>query len=203
VPPPSLLSGFQIFVSEGFLAPRTCRSVAAEMRTVEGTPATVSGPGSVDYRRTTIAQVSEETRRMVDQRLRKVIPALERHFGETLSEVERPQFLVYRKGDYFRPHRDSPPEGAAYRHKPIRRVAVRRVSSVVFLNAEGAPEEEGRYGGGRLMFPGLAANVARGEAVAHALDPRPGKLIAFRSQTVHAVTPVTHGERCTIVSWFF
>jgi SM-20-related protein len=202
VPPPSLLSRLQIFVTQGFLDPRTCGKLAAEMRTVEGTPATVSSPATADYRRTTMAQVSEETRRLVDQRLREAIPALERHFAETLSEVERPQFLVYRKGDYFRPHRDSPPEGSAHRDKPIRRVAIRRISSVLFLNAEGAPDEEGRYGGGRLTFQEPAGRDARGEGVAHALDPSPGMLVAFRSQTVHAVTPVTHGERCTVVSWF-
>jgi hypothetical protein len=29
-----------------------------------------------------------------------------------------------------------------------------------------------------------------------------GLLIAFGADMVHAVTPVTHGERYTIVSWF-
>jgi predicted 2-oxoglutarate/Fe(II)-dependent dioxygenase YbiX len=172
------------------------------MRSVAGTPATVSSPANVDHRRTTMVQVSEETRRLVDQRLRKAIPALERHFAQTLSEMERPQFLVYRKGDYFRPHRDSPAEGSAYRNKPIRRVAVRRISTVLFLNAEGAPEDEGHYGGGRLTFQRLVGKDAHGEDMAHALHPRPGMLVAFRSQTVHAVTPVTHGVRCTVVSWF-
>jgi SM-20-related protein len=30
----------------------------------------------------------------------------------------------------------------------------------------------------------------------------PGLLVAFRSDTVHEVLPVTHGERFTVVSWF-
>jgi SM-20-related protein len=30
----------------------------------------------------------------------------------------------------------------------------------------------------------------------------PGTLVAYRAETTHEVTPVTHGERFTIVSWF-
>jgi SM-20-related protein len=31
---------------------------------------------------------------------------------------------------------------------------------------------------------------------------KPGILVAFRSETTHEVTPVTHGERLSIVSWY-
>ena len=34
------------------------------------------------------------------------------------------------------------------------------------------------------------------------LRGEPGTLVAFRSETTHEVTPVTHGERYSIVSWF-
>jgi predicted 2-oxoglutarate/Fe(II)-dependent dioxygenase YbiX len=34
------------------------------------------------------------------------------------------------------------------------------------------------------------------------LAPSPGTLVAFRAETTHEVTPVTHGERVTIVSWY-
>jgi predicted 2-oxoglutarate/Fe(II)-dependent dioxygenase YbiX len=30
----------------------------------------------------------------------------------------------------------------------------------------------------------------------------PGMLIAFRAETTHEITPVTHGERYSIVSWY-
>jgi SM-20-related protein len=30
----------------------------------------------------------------------------------------------------------------------------------------------------------------------------PGTLVAYRAETTHEVTPVTHGERFTIASWF-
>jgi predicted 2-oxoglutarate/Fe(II)-dependent dioxygenase YbiX len=34
------------------------------------------------------------------------------------------------------------------------------------------------------------------------LEAEPGLLITFRAEALHAVSPVTHGERRTIVSWF-
>ena len=33
-------------------------------------------------------------------------------------------------------------------------------------------------------------------------DKEPGTLVAFRSETTHEVTPVTHGERFSIASWY-
>ncbi|MEO8337310.1 MAG: 2OG-Fe(II) oxygenase [bacterium] len=54
------------------------------------------------------------------------------------------------------------------------------------------------YGGGALVFHGSYANPTPPLSV----SPAPGTLVAFRSETTHEVTPVTHGERYTIVSWF-
>jgi predicted 2-oxoglutarate/Fe(II)-dependent dioxygenase YbiX len=34
------------------------------------------------------------------------------------------------------------------------------------------------------------------------LAPAPGTLVAFPSETTHEVTPITHGERLSIVSWY-
>jgi predicted 2-oxoglutarate/Fe(II)-dependent dioxygenase YbiX len=38
--------------------------------------------------------------------------------------------------------------------------------------------------------------------VRHPVIGEPGTLVAFRSETTHEVTPVTHGQRYTIVSWY-
>jgi predicted 2-oxoglutarate/Fe(II)-dependent dioxygenase YbiX len=111
--------------------------------------------------------------------------------------MERAQFLVYRKGDYFRRHTDSPPEPSARSDRKVRRVSI-----VLFLNAEGPPGDEGGYGGGQLTLYGLLGDDPRGEGIGLPVTPSPGLLIAFRSELVHAVTPVEHGERCTVVSWF-
>jgi predicted 2-oxoglutarate/Fe(II)-dependent dioxygenase YbiX len=49
-----------------------------------------------------------------------------------------------------------------------------------------------------LRFAGLYAESYRRVE----LEAEPGTLVAFRSETTHEVTPVTHGERYTIASWY-
>ena len=68
----------------------------------------------------------------------------------------------------------------------------RRISVVLFLSE---PES---YGGGALLFHGRYPDFDTRHEVAAA----PGTLVAFRSETTHEVTPVTRGERFTIVSWW-
>jgi predicted 2-oxoglutarate/Fe(II)-dependent dioxygenase YbiX len=200
MPPPGFFGRFGIFAEERFLDGRACGDLAAEMREAQRVPATVSLSAEhidVDYRRTAMAQVSDETRRSVEQRLREIRPSLARHFGETLPEMERTQFLVYRKGDYFRRHTDTPPNASARTDGHVRRVSI-----VLFVNAQGAPGEHDGYGGGQLTFYGLLGDDRRGEGIGLPLTASADLLIAFRSELVHAVTPVEHGERCTVVSWF-
>jgi SM-20-related protein len=199
MPPPGFFRRFGIFAEEGFLEASACADLTTEMREAQGMPATVSLSAEhidVDYRRTSMAQVSDATRHFVERRLEETRPSLERHFGETLREMERTQFLVYREGDYFRRHTDSPPAASA-RNKDVRRVSI-----VLFLNAEGAAGRQDGYGGGQLTFYGLLGDDTRGEGIGLPLTASPGLLVAFRSELVHAVTPIAHGERYTVVSWF-
>jgi predicted 2-oxoglutarate/Fe(II)-dependent dioxygenase YbiX len=194
VPEAAFFTRFGLFADRELLDPATCAHVVAEMRRRGGRPATVSLSGEhVDegYRRTTLVDISEATRALVEDRIRAGLPAIERHFDEQLGDIERAQFLLYREGDHFRRHTDS------HRDGPSREVTPRRISAVVFLNGEGAADRPDSYGGGQLTFYGLM-----GDGLGLPLVGRPGLLVAFRSDLVHAVTPVTHGERCTVVSWF-
>jgi predicted 2-oxoglutarate/Fe(II)-dependent dioxygenase YbiX len=195
VPEAAFFTRFGLFAAEDFLDSSTSARVAAEMRERGGRPATVSlSAEHVDeaYRRTTLADVSDATRTLVEDQMRAALPPIARHFEQPLEDMERAQFLLYREGDHFRRHSDTPP-GA--QRSPDG--TVRRISMVLFLNGEGPAEEPEAYGGGRLTFYGLM-----GEGLGLPLAGRPGLLVAFRSELVHAVTPVTHGERCTVVSWF-
>ena len=195
MPEAAFFTRFGLFAAEEFLDGATSARVAAEMRERGGKPATVSlSAEHVDeaYRRTTLADVSEATRTLVEDRMRASLPAMARHFDEPVEDMERAQFLLYREGDHFRRHSDSPPTG-----KPSPDGTVRRISLVLFLNGEGEADLADSYGGGQLTFYGLI-----GEGLGLPLAGRPGLLVAFRSELVHAVTPVTHGERCTVVSWF-
>ena len=195
MPQAAFFTRFGLFAAEEFLDGSTSARVATEMRERGGRPATVSlSAEHVDeaYRRTTLADVSEATRALVEDRIRAALPAIARHFDEPLEDMERAQFLLYREGDHFRRHSDSP-RG----EQPSNEGTVRRVSLVLFMNGEGPADQADSYGGGHLTFYGLM-----GEGLGLPLTGTPGLLVAFRSDVVHAVTPVTHGERCTVVSWF-
>ena len=113
-----------------------------------------------------------------------------RHFAVVVSECEDPQFLRYQKGDFFVAHQDG--NTGLLLLDTERRL----VSTVIFLNREAESPEEGDYCGGSLVFTNLR------DSTKFRLRAEPGTLIAFRSETTHEVTPVTHGERYSIVSWY-
>ena len=195
MPEAAFFTRFGLFAEEEFLDNATSARVMAEMRERGGRPATVSLSEEhvdEDYRRTTLADVSDETRALVESRMRAALPTVARYFDEPLEEMERGQFLLYREGDHFRRHSDSPRD-----RQPSPDGTVRRISVVLFLNGEGPADEADSYEGGNLTFYGLM-----GESVGLPLTGRPGLLVAFRSELVHSVTPVTRGERCTVVTWF-
>jgi SM-20-related protein len=199
VPDPEFFARFGIF-SRRFLDEAACTELRTEMRAASASPATVApAEEEVDeaYRRTKMADVSEPRREMIRGRLLSLIPELSRHFDVPLSDVQRPQFLVYRRGDFFRRHIDNAEDDSAA--KPVR---ARRVSTVVFLNGEGQEADEDSYGGGSLTFYGLLGDEPPARDVGLPLTGETGLLVAFRSEAIHSVTPVTHGERYTIVSWF-
>jgi SM-20-related protein len=194
VPEAAFFTRFGLFADHEFLDAATCARVVDEKRRRGGRPATVSLSGEhvdEDYRRTTLVDISDETRALVEDRIRGARPAITRHFDEQLDDMERAQFLLYREGDHFRRHTDS------HRDRGDRGVTPRRISTVLFLNGEGAPDQPDSYAGGQLTFYGLM-----GEGLGLPLAGRPGLLVAFRSDLVHSVTPVTRGERYTVVSWF-
>jgi SM-20-related protein len=130
------------------------------------------------------------------QRLRGLIPELQTHFGTPLADCESPQYLIYHPGDFFRAHRDG---GDAAPDEVTRR---RRVSVVIFVNRESEEPAEDAYGQGHLTFHQLL-DGPHWERCAFHLDAEPGLLIAFPSNTLHEVTPVSHGRRFTVVTWFY
>ena len=67
----------------------------------------------------------------------------------------------------------------------------------MFLNA--MSHEPGDYSGEALTFLGLFADPAWRT---FGFAPMSGLLVAFPCHIIHEVTPVTAGDRCTIVDWF-
>jgi predicted 2-oxoglutarate/Fe(II)-dependent dioxygenase YbiX len=75
------------------------------------------------------------------------------------------------------------------------------VSIVIFLSRESAQPVPGAYCGGSLVFHDDDADP-RQKSRGFPLIGEPGLLVAFRSDTTHEVTPVTYGERYSIVCWY-
>jgi predicted 2-oxoglutarate/Fe(II)-dependent dioxygenase YbiX len=190
---------FGLFARRNFFDSGLCDELRRRMARAPERPSTVAET-SIDaidqvYRKSISAQVTEETRALVDASLAGLLPTLAAHFDVPLSRRQPSQFLRYRVGDYFRPHADNEKGGTDH-------VTQRRVTAVIFLNDESPQPDLDSYVGGRLTFFGLM-NDARADRIGFPLVGEKGLLVAFRADLVHSVAPVTHGERCTIVSWCF
>jgi len=173
------IESLHLFAIDNFVPSAELRDVMVAAPSAE---ATVSRSGGADYgvddalRRTRRVSVSEDTERDFVARLESIRDAASAHFNVTLHDIERPQFLGYRAGDFFVRHADRDRAGANRR----------AVSVIVFVNDD--------YEGGGLKFVG--------DDVAITITPTAGQLIAFRSDALHEVEPVTKGLRFTVVSWF-
>jgi SM-20-related protein len=184
-----------LFVAKQFLDLRTCREIVAEMSAAQGDAATVYGrttSGAVQQRvrQTLRIRPSAATVESVVHRLLGLKELVEHHFAVGLSECEDPQFLRYREGDFFVAHQDG--------NTGLTRLDTERrlVSTVIFLSQESDSPQPGAHCGGSLVFIDLRT------AAKFRVVGEPGMLVAFRAETTHEITPVTHGERYSIVSWF-
>jgi SM-20-related protein len=199
VPPADFFSRLGLFVVRDFLDAETCSRLRAEAGAAKKVPGAVGGEGSeyrVDHesRKTGIATVPDEAEGVVAERLSPLIPEIARHFSIEVEGRQSLQFLVYGEGDFFEPHRDRNDSKDAAAFSKTRQVTI-----VIYLNGE-SDQSSGSYAGGALTFYGLL-DGGRGQEVGLPLVAEPGLLVAFNSNLTHAVTPITAGERYTIVTW--
>ena len=192
VPKPETLLPLGLFVQRGFLAPDTCARLAAWMRDAPGAPAEVFSEGGTgvvpDIRRAAEIVAPDALTGPINQALADLAAPLGQQFGHTLGAAEPVSLLRYPSGGYYRPHRDRGANAAADRV----------VSVVVFVND---CRDLGGYAGGALRFYGLLG-AGRLADLGIDLEPEAGTLVAFPSDWLHEVAPVTAGERCTLVTWF-
>ncbi len=183
-------------VVENFLDAPACARLIDEIRHAKRYDALTYGKGdsgSVDnrVRRVQSATLGRETVAWVASKLDDYLPCLRKHFNLAPGGWEDPQFLRYATGDFFVAHQDGNTGLMQLDSDRLRRVSVS-----IFLNTENDMPGPDCYCGGSLVFTDRATNekiAVRGE---------PGKLIAFRSELTHEVTPVTWGERFAIVTWY-
>jgi len=162
------------------------------MHDAPGAPAEVFREGGAgvapDIRRAAEIVAPDALISPINQALADLATSLGQHFGLTLGDAEPVSLLRYPSGGYYRPHRDRGANAAADRV----------VSVVVFVND---CDDPGGYEGGALRFYGLLGG-GRLADLAIDLAPEAGTLVAFPSDWLHDVAPVTAGERCTLVTWF-
>ena len=184
-----------LFTVKQFLEPDVCREIVAEMSAAQSDAATVYGrttSGAVEQniRKTLRIRPSIATVDSIVRRLWALKEQVEEHFAVALSECEDPQFLRYREGDFFVAHQDG---NTGMMQLDTER---RLVSTVLFLSREADAPEAGAHCGGSLLFSDY-----RTGSKFHMIG-EPGMLVAFRAETTHEITPVAHGERYSIVSWY-
>jgi predicted 2-oxoglutarate/Fe(II)-dependent dioxygenase YbiX len=116
-----------------------------------------------------------------------------RFFGTMLTATEGPGFLRYPPGGFYRAHRD--------RLENPGDEFPRRISVVLFLSSAAAGPGDGRCEGGALRLYGVA--TPGDDEVPLDIAPAAGTLVAFPSDVLHEVLPVTAGVRDAIVDWFY
>ena len=202
MPPASFFGSFGLLAVPSFLDRDLCAEIRHEMATAGEVAATVRAADrsyAVDQqsRRTNWAEVSDQTSSLVSERLMSLRPDVAEVFGIEVGGVQRPQFLRYREGDFFAAHQDrgSDRKGAEFAQQ-------REISVVIFLNDETSEDRPDTYEGGALTLFGLL-DSDDDRSVGLPVSGEAGSLIGFPSEMLHEVTPITRGERFTVVSWFY
>ena len=198
--PNKLLKALGLYMSDGFLSREECLELTTVMRSAKGVPASVYTsdnafavrPGT---RRARSVDVTAAIERRMRERFDRIRGALSRHFGLVLEACETPQYLVYEEGAFFRVHRDRRRESATPLEDSSREV------SVVVLLSRPDPAHGGDYDGGELRFFDLI-EAAEWRGLGIVCEAEPGRLIAFRADTLHEVATITRGCRCAIATWF-
>ena len=194
-----LIDRYDLLLTPNCLDDVTCQHVIQEAQATGSNPATIYGHsdvGSVNdrVRKASRLHLSSTTTELVNHRLIDHLKTIEQHFSISLKDCEEPQFLRYDVGDFFVAHQDGN-TGLLQ----LTSDAERKVSVVIFLNRQSDEPDAGTYSGGSLKFSDYRAEPQYRELQ---LTADAGTLVAFRSELTHEVTPVTHGKRYTIVSWY-
>ena len=192
-------SVYDLLIKRNFLGESTCREIIEEAGRSVVSGATVYGSsesGAIDehVRKTSRLMVSQQTREALIQRLLDYKPTVEEHFHVSLRDCEEPQFLRYDVGDFFVAHQDG--------NTGLIRLATdaeRRISISLFLNQQSEDSTSGTYSGGSLKFSDHRKPPSDRE---FCMPAETGLLVAFRSELTHEVTPITRGQRYSIVSWY-
>jgi predicted 2-oxoglutarate/Fe(II)-dependent dioxygenase YbiX len=172
------------FIGRGFRDRQWCDRIRAAMDQGDMSPAEICAEGfriDEEARRAFDVEIALDHLDEVRRSINEIRPKVAQFFGVALSGDEGPGFLRYAVGGFYRRHRDVGPGWAEE--------LPRRISVVVFLSSAGEECEGGLL---RLYHP-RPVDIA----------PYAGTLVAFPSDMLHEVLPVTSGVRDAVVDWFF
>jgi SM-20-related protein len=194
-----LIAWYDLLLTPNFLDAVTCQQLIQEAQACASNPATVYGQNEVGQvndrvRKAARLKLPATTTEFVKHRLIEHKKTIEDRFSFSLNNFEEPQFLRYEVGDFFVAHQDGN-TGLLQ----IKSDNERKVSVVIFLNQQSTEPDSGSYSGGSLKFSDYRAQPDYREFY---LPAEAGTLVAFRSELTHEVTPVTRGQRYSIVSWY-
>jgi SM-20-related protein len=191
-----------LYSSERFLDADLCRRLRESLQSGRGHAGEIGIGSTAEYvvdpsvRSVRCMDVGEGLASEVRDRVLAARPSIERFYNVALSDCQPLQFLAYAVGDHYSAHRDRRDDDTA-----VTTSRARRISVVIFLNERSELAAPNCYGGGALTFFGFFDHPS-GQALGIPLDAAEGLLITFPADMLHAVTPVTHGERYTIATWF-
>ena len=189
---------FKLYLIKNFLEADQCGELTNVLAASPSQAATVYGAaeaGSVveTTRRTSRVTPGREIVEVIEHRLKASQQGIASHYGITLTGYEEPQFLRYRTGDFFVAHQDG--NTGMMRSE---REQWRKISVIIFLSQHSETVQPETYGGGALVF----SEWRRRPQGQFPFYGEPGTLVAFPSETTHEVTPITHGERYSIATWY-
>ena len=195
-------TAFGLFVKKNFIDRELCERIRMEMLSAKGLPAyfVVNKENkplvNENVRRAVEKEVSNEIHVMVRDKLSGVKEELAAYFDITLSHLQEPRFLSYGEGDFFQIHTDK-----STNPQHPQRIRDRKITTIIFLNDETDVPENNAYTGGSFIIYGIL-NIPRFESHGFKVSGTTGMLIAFRSELLHEVTPITSGVRYTVADWF-
>jgi len=200
MPEENFFSNLGLYTNSGFLNPDNCKSLISDLKNLNSHQSQIvrKSESFIDkeIRKTKYIIASNEVSLIVKEKLLTLIPDLNAYFNTDINSCDEPQFLCYKKGDFFNAHQDSgdEPDDPDF-------IKERKISVVIFLNSESKTPKRNYYCGGSLIFYGLIQDP-RTINYGFPLEGKSGLLIAFPSNILHEVNLVTYGSRYTIVTWF-
>lgn len=211
MPNAEFFSQFGFYTVRGFLDRDFCDEICSQMKKSTSKPGKFlqfeAGDEILDSsfkKRLEMEDISAGIISEINNKLLSALSEVEKTFSVELKNVQKPKFALYRPKDFYKAHIDTLPTGNIPKDIDREMVSVRKerkVSAIIFLNDESEEPLEGAYGGGNLTFFGLMPDSAFGK-FGLPLIGECGMLVTFPPSVVHEVTPVAHGNRYSIATWY-